>query len=206
MLTNVCLCCRYKWVSTFCPTAKYILKADDDIFVDIFQMIDVLLMELITSRKTYACENMIGNKPDRSNTSKWYVPENVFPDEAYPAFCSGSAYLMKASDASKIYSISNRITFLWVDDAFVTGVLRDRYGKIVDTGGTDEGNLEIFSVYNRHHLGVKGEIMDWCAKDLSTNQLTFIFVLLDKDSFIRDMFCVWNKVRLMRFAMNLGLH
>lgn len=189
-------------MSEFCPTAKFILKADDDIYADIFQIIDVLLEELINSQKTFACENMGGNSPDRTNTSKWYVPKEIFPDDAYPDYCSGSAYLVRAEDASKIYSISNRTKFLWVDDVFVTGVLRDTYGKMADTG--NNSNLEILTLYNRHHLGVKTEIIDWCSKDLSTNQLNYAIILLENQDFIRDMFCIWNKVRLMRFAMNLG--
>lgn len=190
-------------MSTFCPQAKYILKTDDDIFVDIFQVIDVLLMELIHSGKSFACENMVGNKPSRILDSKWYVPETVFPDEFYPEFCSGSAYLMKAEDASKIYSTSNKTTFVWVDDVFVTGILRANYDKVVDTGRNN--SIEILTLYNRHHLDNKKEMVKWCSKDLSTEQLKYAFTLLDKNEFIRDMFCMWNKVRLMRFAMNLGL-
>lgn len=146
---------------------------------------------------------MAGNEPIRKNNSKWYVPEELYPEEKYPEFCSGSAYLMKADDASKIYSISNRTNFFWIDDVFVTGVLREKYDTIVNNGSNS--SLPILSVYNRHHLGNKKEITSWCSKDLSTNQLNFTFILLNKDEFIRDMFCIWNKVRLMRHAMNLAL-
>ncbi|XP_037033179.1 beta-1,3-galactosyltransferase 1-like [Bradysia coprophila] len=113
----------YKWVGTFCPTAKFILKTNDDIYADIFQIIDVLLIELIMSEKTYSCANMGGNVPNRTPEYPWYIPKEVFPDDTYPYYCSGSAYLMRAQDASKIYSISNRTKFFWVDDVFVTGVM-----------------------------------------------------------------------------------
>lgn len=196
------VCCSYKWVSAFCPTAQYILKTDDDIYADIFQVIDVLLVELMNSNKTYCCENMGGNKPIRVTNSKWYVPKELYPEDTYPDFCSGSAYLMKAADASKIYSVSNATDFFWIDDVFVTGVLREKYGTIVNNGST---TLEILSVFNRHHLGDKKEITKWCTKDLRTSQLNYTFILLNKNEFIRDMFCIWNKVRLMRHAMNVAL-
>lgn len=177
---------------------------DDDLYADIFQVVDVLLMELISSQKSFACENMAGNQPIRRIGSKWYVPETVFSGETYPDFCSGSAYLVRAEDASKIYSVSNETQFFWIDDVFVTGILRDKYHKIVNkTGGNNK--LEILTLYNRHHLGGKEDILDWCSKDLSTKQLMYPFILLDKKEFIRDMFCIWNKVRLMRYAMNVAV-
>lgn len=157
----------------------------------------------MNSGKTYACENMGGNKPIRVNNSKWYVPEEVYPEETYPDFCSGSAYLMKAVDASKIYNVSNKTNFFWIDDVFVTGVLREKYDMIVNN--KSKNSLQILTVYNRHHLGDKEEIISWCTKGLSTNQLNYTFILLNKYEFIRDMFCIWNKVRLIRYAMNIVL-
>lgn len=187
-------------MNRFCPTAKYILKTDDDVYADIFQVVDVVLVELINSRKTYACENMAGNKPDRRKNSKWHVPEEVFKEESYPAFCSGSAYLVRTDDASKIYSISNKTTFLWVDDAFVTGVLRENYDLIVSN--RSESSLQIMTLYNRHHLGKKTETISWCSEGLGSRPMKYTFMLLDKKDFIRDMFCIWNKIRLLRYAMN----
>lgn len=187
-------------MNTFCPTAKYILKTDDDIYADIFQVVDVALAELINSGKTYACENMRGNVPNRSKNSKWYVPEEIFKEDAYPEFCSGSAYLVRTDDASKIYSISNKTNFLWVDDAFVTGVLRENYDLIVYD--RSESSLQIKTLYNRHHLTVKTDIIRWCYEGLGSGQLKYTFVLLNKKEFIRDMFCIWNKIRLLRFAMD----
>ncbi|KAJ6645589.1 Beta-1,3-galactosyltransferase 5 [Pseudolycoriella hygida] len=191
----------YKWVNKFCPTAKFILKTDDDIYADIYQIMDVILEELRDSNKTFACENMGGNKPVREIANKWYVSEETFPGDMYPDFCSGSAYLVKADDATKIYSVSNKTKFFWIDDVFVTGILRETFDVVVHN--RNESSLQILSIYSRHHLGDKSEIINWCAKDLSINQLNYAFILLTKDEFVRDMFCIWNKVRLMRYAMNV---
>lgn len=164
---------------------------------------DVLLAELIHSGKTYACENMGGNRPNRNNNSKWYAPKEMFAEDMYPDFCSGSAYLMKADAAAKICSISEKTKFFWVDDAYVTGILRETYNKNEKTESNK--NLEILTLYNRHHLGDKNEIINWCTQDLSTSQLNFAFILLNNEEFIRNTFCIWNKIRLMTFAMKLAL-
>lgn len=110
---------------------------------------------------------------------------------------------MKADDAAKIYSVSNKTNFFWIDDVFVTGVLREKYDVIVNN--RSETSLQILTLYDRHHLGDKREIINWCSNDLSTNQLKYTFILLDRNDFIRDMFCIWNKVRLIRYAMNIVL-
>lgn len=190
----------YKWVHTFCPTAQFILKTDDDIYADIFQIVEVLVVELNNSNKTYACENMAGNKPYRGNNSIWYVSRESYPEETYPDYCSGSAYLVRSDDAAKIYSISNKTNFLWIDDVFVTGILREKYDLIVNN--QSETSLQILTLYNRHKLSNKNEIISWCSEGLGTSQLTHAYILLTKDEFVRDMFCIWNKIRLLRYVMD----
>lgn len=118
----------------------------------------------------------------------------------YPDYCSGSAYLVKAEDAAKIYSVSNKTNFFWIDDVFVTGILREKYDLLANN--ENKTSLQIFTVYNRHHLGDKKEIINWCSNNFATSQLNHTFVLLTKNEFISDMFCIWNKVRLMRYRMN----
>lgn len=190
----------YKWVSKFCPQATFILKTDDDIFADIFQVLEVIQAELMSSNRTYACLNMGGNKPIRDKRSKWFVSKELYPDEMYPDFCSGSSYLMRATDAVKIYSASNRTQFFWIDDVFVTGILRSQYDRLVN--GHNSTSLQIFNLHSRHHLQDKSEIVNWCSKGLETSQLNFTFILLNKEDFVREMFCIWNKLRLTRYVMN----
>lgn len=184
----------------------FVLKTDDDIFVDIFQVVEVLQDELIAINATYACLNMAGNKPVREPNSKWFVSNELYPAEEYPEFCSGSSYLMKANGAINIYNVSNRTNFFWIDDVFVTGILRSKYKELTDNDAKSTGTLEILNLYNRHHLGDKHEIVDWCSKGMETNQLAFTFILLNENEFISEMFCIWNKVRLMRYAMNIAVN
>lgn len=182
----------------------FILKTDDDIFVDIFQVVEVLQAELITTNKTYACLNMGGSKPIREPKSKWFVSNELYPDQKYPDFCSGSSYLMKANDAINIYTVSNKTNFFWIDDVFVTGILRSKYKELVNN--TNSGTLEILNLHKRHHLSDKHEIVDWCRKGLESSQLSFTFILLNKNEFVSEMFCIWNKVRLMRYAENVAVN
>lgn len=188
-------------MSTFCPTAKYILKTDDDIYVDVFDVVDVVLVELIDSKKTYACQNMYGNKPQRDPSNLWYVSDDLYPEENYPEFCSGGAYLLKADDATKIYSVCKKPKFLWIDDVFVTGILRETYNS-QNNGGGSQG-LDILTVNSRYNFSCKSAIKTWCSGDGSgTNPIKYIFVSIHKSELIRDMFCIWNEVTLRKYAVH----
>ncbi|XP_037033177.1 beta-1,3-galactosyltransferase 1-like [Bradysia coprophila] len=191
----------YKWVMSFCSDAKLVLKTDDDMFVDIFQLVEVMLVELVYSNNAYACLNMKGNKPIRSVDNVWYVSEDLYSGEEYPEFCSGTAYLMKTQVAAKIFSVSNQTKFFWIDDVYVTGILREHYS--IQMNYSDHKRLDILWMNGRYNLSMswRNEIESWCNTGLN-EQFKYTFALLNKDKILGDMFCIWNKVRLLKFAMN----
>ncbi|KAG4069028.1 hypothetical protein HA402_008339 [Bradysia odoriphaga] len=191
----------YKWVMSFCSNAKLVLKTDDDVFVDIFQLVEVILVELVNSNNAYACLNMRGNKPIRSQDNVWHVSEEIYPGEEYPDFCSGSVYLMKTQVAAKIFAVSNQTKFLWIDDVYVTGILREHYNVLMNYN--DHERLDILSMNRRYNISIdwRNEIQSWCNAGLN-EQFKYAFALLNKDKVVGDMFCIWNKVRLLKFAMN----
>lgn len=143
---------------------------------------------------------MRGNRPVRNPFSVWYIRADLYPAEFYPEFCSGSAYLVKSEDAAKIYSVCNNTRFFWIDDVFVTGMLRENYNLLMKNTGSE--SLDILTINDRYNLSCKAEMKIWCNSGMETNPLKYIFTIFDKNAIIRDMFCVWNKVRLMKFAMN----
>lgn len=143
---------------------------------------------------------MGGNKPLRNPNNVWYVSKAQYSGEQYPDFCSGSAYLLKTADAPKIYSVCNQTKFLWIDDVYVTGILRETYNLLINN--SDNEPLDILSMNNRYNLTCRNEIKIWCNTGLESNQLKYTFVTMHKNEIVRDMFCIWNKVRLLKFAMN----
>ena len=59
----------------------------------------------------------------RDKSSKWYVSPFEFADKFYPKYCSGNAFFMSSSIVKKLINASKVEKFLWVDDAYITGVL-----------------------------------------------------------------------------------
>lgn len=120
-----------KWTSRYCPNAKYVLKSDDDIFVNIFNVVNHLqsLDRLETPlNRTIICMVWSRMRVVRNPRSKWYVPRSEFWPDYFPQYCSGSAFMLTGDMIRPMYNSSLGTPFFWVDDYYVTGLLADKVG------------------------------------------------------------------------------
>lgn len=107
----------FGWMKTYCPNVKYMLKTDDDVFINLKTLTH------ITSR--YNLNNVIGGHcfgyefPDRHNRSKWYVSNEEYAGEKYPPYCSGGGYLMQTTTAIKLYEKAMDTPYFPMEDVFV---------------------------------------------------------------------------------------
>ena len=130
----------YQWALNYCPGATFILKTDDDAFIDIFQLFE------FTSRTygfnptdTLVCNVFPeGTKPIRPSDPeaeeagrKWAVTREEYPFDSYPKYCGGLAYLITPDALERILRLGHQQSsrFFWIDDVYVTGVLRELTGK-----------------------------------------------------------------------------
>jgi len=110
-----------RWAQEFCPSARFILKTDDDGFNVPQRFVDYLVrIEAGWFLGGYCFTVM----PDRRDSSKFYVPYSMYPDRYYPTYCSGPGYVMSHSTAASILSVSTDVAFLPMEDVFVSGVCR----------------------------------------------------------------------------------
>ncbi|XP_054713483.1 beta-1,3-galactosyltransferase 5-like isoform X2 [Uloborus diversus] len=104
-----------KWVAKYCAHALYFLKADDDTFVNVGMIARLLSQEPFLSE-----ERFIGGY---IHEEMYYVSEEDYPDEVYPPFASGSAYITTGPSAVELFDASQRVEpILPLDDVFVTGL------------------------------------------------------------------------------------
>ena len=113
-----------KYATHFCPQAQFLLKMDDDIAVDLFQLLD-LVRELQLSGLQMAGAVMSGKEldPVRDKSSKWYVSRSDYAPSRYPAFVSGWAYVTTIPAARQLVRHAESSPFFWIDDIYVTGML-----------------------------------------------------------------------------------
>lgn len=80
-----------KWIAHHCPTAKYILKSDDDVFVNLNALRQFLARELSPwgAKGLIGCPVVKHALVERSKRSKWMVPTEEYQFQYYPCYCAG---------------------------------------------------------------------------------------------------------------------
>ncbi|XP_037778008.1 beta-1,3-galactosyltransferase 5-like [Penaeus monodon] len=117
-----------QWVTRYCSQAKYIIKMDDDIVVDLYQFRDLLRYRYYERTNLILGLLQVEARPVRNKESKWYVSEAEFADDFYAPFMSGWAYAMTLDAARRIVAESSAVPYFWIDDVHVTGTLAERTG------------------------------------------------------------------------------
>ncbi|XP_028144431.2 beta-1,3-galactosyltransferase 5-like isoform X1 [Diabrotica virgifera virgifera] len=114
-----------KYFVYHCPQAKFLIKTDDDVFINWPSMENFLTYDLSPSsdRPTIYCFRKTGSPVERSN-SKWVVTYSEYPEAVYPPYCIGCFIIYTPEVIFSLYKEAQRSnSFLWVDDAFITGIL-----------------------------------------------------------------------------------
>lgn len=119
-----------KWTAHFCGGARYVLKVDDDVFLDVAQLVAYLKREVgeVPPAHLLLCYLYPMSLVKRSHRSKWYVPVQEYPKSYYPPYCAGWTVVMSMDVVIRLYLESSSIQYFWVDDVVVTGILAQRAG------------------------------------------------------------------------------
>lgn len=117
----------YKWINERCRNAKFILKIDDDIVVNLYQFFHDIYPKYVSKPRHILC-NYIPNHAMqilRDRKSKWYVKETHFKGySSYPTdYCSGFFVIMTNDLAPSLYESAKITPFFWVDDVYLYGLV-----------------------------------------------------------------------------------
>ncbi|XP_052795957.1 beta-1,3-galactosyltransferase 5-like isoform X2 [Mya arenaria] len=114
------------WVDKYCANVKHVLKADDDIFVNILAIAEKLVPTMNPNNISIACHLIeAGKSPiERAKSSRWYVEPQFFPNMThFPRFCSGYMVVMTAKAVKKLHANTKSYPVIKVDDAYMFGML-----------------------------------------------------------------------------------
>uniref|UniRef100_A0A1B6EB26 Hexosyltransferase n=1 Tax=Clastoptera arizonana TaxID=38151 RepID=A0A1B6EB26_9HEMI len=166
-----------KWVTYHCPGAKYILKADDDVFVNTPLLKDFLTTELspLGARKLVLCDVLHSPIVKRSYRSKWRVSPAEYKERRYPDYCSGWAIIYSPDVLFHLYKEAQRTSYFWIDDVHLTGTLLSR----LNYTHTSIGSLAKF----------ESETLDMINRCVLNE---FLFSLLPSNYFHN----LWNMIQL----------
>jgi beta-1,3-galactosyltransferase 1 len=124
----------FKWLSSFCSKAQFVLKVDDDMIVNSFNLLRHLkaLGENYEIKDDHVimCNLFKRMKVMRDPKSKWFLSEQDFKKDYFEKYCSGSAFLVTGDLIFSIYKKSLHMKFFWIDDYFITGLVPNALGYV----------------------------------------------------------------------------
>lgn len=116
-----------EWFSQSCRHAQYVLKGDDDVFVNTFRVIEFLEELPQNKAKDLFLGDVIRNAaPHRDQKLKYYIPKSVF-DGQYPSYAGGGGYLFSGSVALRLNHVSQEVVLYPIDDVY-TGMCLKKLG------------------------------------------------------------------------------
>jgi len=132
-----------KLVMEHCPGVKYILKSDDDMFINMPYLVDILKAQAF--KRTIMGPYNVGSKAYRSG--KWRLTMEEFPFIHLPPYESGSAYIITGDLSRELFETAEYVPSIFIDDVYITGIL----GRILNVTHAKQGG---FAFWTNHAPGV----------------------------------------------------
>ncbi|XP_077580629.1 beta-1,3-galactosyltransferase 2-like [Stigmatopora nigra] len=105
------------WVAHYCSEANYVMKTDSDMFVNTDRLIHRLLIPEQKPKRNYFTGHVIRNEsPNQDKNNKAYVPREEYSKAKFPAFCSGTGYVLSGDLAPRIYTASLSLHQVHLED------------------------------------------------------------------------------------------
>ena len=108
------------WVVKYCSNAKYLIKADTDVWLNIHKILAMVNSSSVPLQNAIGGNEVLpGMKPIRIVFSKWYLPATEYPDNALPNYVTGGAYIMDLNVARDIIQASVNVPFVRIEDVYL---------------------------------------------------------------------------------------
>ncbi|KAJ0065608.1 hypothetical protein NL108_013741 [Boleophthalmus pectinirostris] len=112
---------QFHWFAKHCPKAKFVMSADDDIFVHMPNMVRYLRsLEEKSVTNFWVGHVHRGSPPIRRQNNKYYVSVELYPWPSYPDYTAGAGYVVSRDVAAKIHQVSQILnSSMYIDDVFM---------------------------------------------------------------------------------------
>lgn len=126
-----------RWVSEHCQNAKFVVKVDDDVFLNVFKLMEKFEKDFQNKTRHIWCPvRRKGTSPIQRKEGKWRIDDNEFKNMThYPVtYCNGFVVVLTSDIISEMYKAAQSTPFFWVDDVYVFGMLPDKIGGVQHIG------------------------------------------------------------------------
>ncbi|KAH6924657.1 hypothetical protein HPB50_021798 [Hyalomma asiaticum] len=112
-----------RWVTEHCPNVRNIVKIDDEVGVQPFELRRYLDEKLPLKNTSIHGLVWKGSKVVRDPRDKYCVPEDEVILDNYPPYCSGRSIIMTMDTMEKLYRASKIVKAYAIDDTYLSGDL-----------------------------------------------------------------------------------
>lgn len=116
-----------EWVDTYCSKAQFILKTDDDVFINIDRLLSYVsgLDPGIDAIYGRLAKNW---KPLRNKKSKYFTSTQQYKPPVFPHFTTGPAYVFPARISHNLFETALNKIYFKLEDVFTTGLVAESLG------------------------------------------------------------------------------
>ncbi|NXH93041.1 B3GT4 galactosyltransferase, partial [Edolisoma coerulescens] len=108
-----------RWARSCCGGVPFLLKADDDVFVNVPAVATYLATWRHPPAQLYLGRVHWGVVPNRDPRSRHHVPEGLYPAPRFPPYCSGTAYVLSRQAATAVLEAAPRVPLVGPEDVWV---------------------------------------------------------------------------------------
>ena len=101
---------------------RYVIKTDDDVMINTFRFMSLVESPMLSKTQKFVV-GFVWKSPIVKRKGRYAVSLAEYADDYYPAFCTGSGYIMPLDALTTILTMTSRVQFLKRDDPFITGIL-----------------------------------------------------------------------------------
>ncbi|TMS13256.1 Beta-1,3-galactosyltransferase 2 [Larimichthys crocea] len=106
-----------EWLDKYCSQAAYAMKIDSDMFLNLPNLINMLSNTPKTNYLTGLVEGAAYVRRDQG--SKWYLPQEVFPNPQYPPYALGLGYVLSLDLPKKLVEASRHVKAVYIEDVYL---------------------------------------------------------------------------------------
>lgn len=115
--------CVYRWLASISKSFSYMMKIDDDVYVNT-PMLGHYLLSIKNCSNFYGGYTYQGYVP---RTGRHAISNHIFSNKTFPKYCKGANYVISSDLFPKLMEAANKIKAFPVEDAYV-GVLMHSIG------------------------------------------------------------------------------
>ncbi|XP_055072241.2 beta-1,3-galactosyltransferase 2 [Misgurnus anguillicaudatus] len=106
-----------EWLTLYCRNASYAMKVDSDIFLNVNNLVKLLLSAPKENYMTGLVTR--GGVVARNPSSKWYLPKKVFNPVIYPTYALGLGYVLSLDLPEKLVEAAKHVKAVYIEDVYL---------------------------------------------------------------------------------------